>query len=206
MNVKKSLALWALSLGLLGASAAQAAVITFDDLPSVEFAGDIQNGYKGFNWDWFSYIDKFAMPNTGFEKGVVSGQYAAFNNFAATATTSGSTFDFNGAYLTAGWRDGLIVEATGFVNGLAQYTKSIVINSTQTQWFDFNFAGIDAISFAAYGGEKNPLLDFDGEFFILDNFTYNEPLPPTHVPEPSSITLFGLGLLLLRLVSARSTK
>lgn len=204
MKIKKSLALLALSFGLMGNATTQAAVINFDDLPSIEFADAINNGYQGFDWTWFNYIDKFALPNTGFEKGVVSGKYAAYNDFAATATTSGSQFDFNGAYLTAGWNDGLKIEVSGFVHGAEQYTKTVVVNTTQAQWFDFNFFGIDSLSFRSYGGERNPQLDFDGEHFILDNFTYNEPRPATQVSEPSSLMLIGLGIILLGLASNRN--
>jgi hypothetical protein len=204
MNIKKSLAMTlALSFGLISSAATQAAVITFDDLPSVEFADVISNGYQGFDWSWFNYIDKFALPNTGFEKGVVSGNNAAFNDFSATATTSGKSFDFNGAYLTAGWNDGLKIEVSGFAHGIAQYSKTVVVNTTQAQWFEFNFAGIDALSFRSYGGERNPLLDNDGEHFILDNFTYNEPIAQAQVSEPSPMILFGLGIMFLGLLTNR---
>jgi hypothetical protein len=197
MNMKKSLIL---ALGLIASSIAQANVITFDDLPKVEFGDVISNGYKGFNWDWFSYIDKYALPNTGFETGVVSGNYAAYNDFAATATTSGSWFDFNGAYLTGAWNNGLNIEVTGFVGGTQAYSKTVVVNTLNAQWFDFNFFGIDALSFRSFGGEKNQLLDGEGEHFILDDFTYNEPRG-TNVPEPSGLVLLGIGIALLGLLS-----
>lgn len=203
MNIKKSLALLALSFGLIGAAATQAAVITFDDLPSVEFSEAISNGYQGFDWSWFSYIDKFAMPNTGFEKGVVSGQHGAYNNFAATATTSGSLFDFNGAYLTGAWNNGLNIEVTGFLGGTVSHSKTVIVNTVKAQWFDFNFFGIDALSFRSYGGERNSQLDNDGEHFIVDNFTYNEPRPATQVSEPSGLMLIGLGIIILGLASNR---
>lgn len=205
MNIKKSLAFLALSFGLNSSASTHAAVITFDDLPKVEFADVINNGYQGFDWSWFNYIDKFSLPNTGFEKGVVSGNYAAYNDFAATATTSGKSFDFNGAYLTAGWNDGLKIEVSGFAHGIAQYSKTVVVNTTQSQWFEFNFTGIDALSFRSYGGERNPLLDNEGEHFILDNFTYNEPIAQAQVSEPSSLMLLGLGFILLRFVSHHRT-
>jgi hypothetical protein len=202
MNTKKSLAIaLALSFGLLGRTAAQAEVITFDDLPQIEFADVISNGYQGFDWSWFGYIHQAALPNTGFEQGVVSGQYAAYNDFAATATTSGSLFDFNGAFLTGAWNDGLNIEVTGSTNGLASYSKTVVVNSTQAQWFDFNFLGIDSLSFRSYGGERNPLLDGEGEHFIVDNFTYNEPVNSAQVSEPPALMLFGMGIFFLGLLN-----
>ena len=183
-----------LSLGLSAATATQAAVITFDDLPATELDA-IPDGYHGFNWGAspmvnVNYFHKDLLPNTGFENGVVSGDYAAFNFLATTSTITGDQFDFNGAYLTAGWNDGLNIEVTGFLNNLALFTKTVVVNTQQAQWFDFNFMGINSLSLGAWGGTS-----IDGtegnDFFIMDNFTINEP---TAVPESSSLILLLLGL------------
>ncbi len=183
-----------LSLGLSGTITTQAAVITFDDLPATELDA-IPDGYQGFNWGAspmvnINYFHKNLLPNTGFENGVVSGDYAAFNFLATTSTITGDQFDFNGAYLTAGWNDGLNIEVTGFLNNLALFTKTVVVNTQQAQWFDFNFLGINSLSLRAWGGTS-----IDGtegnDFFIMDNFTINQP---TAVPESSSLILLLLGL------------
>lgn len=181
------------SLGLC--SAAQAAVITFDDLPAAE-ADIIQEGYGGFHWgDNFmtsvAYIHKNTLPGTGFAKGVVSGNYAAFNNFATTSSISSNLFDFNGAYLTAAWNEGLFIEVTGFLDKLALFTTTVTVSTQQAQWFDFNFIGINQLSFRSWGGTaSNP--DEGGEHFVMDNFTYNESAN-TQVPESSSLALLLLG-------------
>lgn len=181
------------SLGLGSAISTQAAVITFDDLPAAELDA-IPDGYNGFTWgDSFltnvSYVHKDTMPGTGFETGVVSGDYAAFNFLATTSIISGEQFDFNGAYLTAAWNDGLNIEVTGFLNNLALFTKTIVVSTQQAQWFDFNFLGINSLSLRAWGGTST-----DGtvgnDFFVIDNFTFNDP---TSVPESSSLALLLLG-------------
>jgi hypothetical protein len=180
MHKTKSLLLsMLLSLGLGSALSTQAAVITFDDLPATELDA-IPDGYKGFNWGAshmvnVNYFHKDLLPNTGFENGVVSGDYAAFNFLATTSTITGDQFDFNGAYLTAGWNDGL---------------KTVVVNTSAAQWFDFNFLGINSLSMRAWGGTS-----IDGtagnDFFIMDNFTINEY---TAVPESSSLALLLLGV------------
>jgi hypothetical protein len=183
-----------LSLGLSAATATQAAVITFDDLPATEL-DTIPDGYHGFNWGAspmvnVNYFHKDLLPNTGFENGVVSGDYAAFNFLATTSTITGNQFDFNGAYLTAGWNDGLNIEVTGFLNNALLFTQTVVVNTSAAQWFDFNFMGINSLSLRAWGGTS-----IDGtegnDFFIMDNFTINEP---TAVPESSSLILLLLGL------------
>lgn len=183
-----------LSLGLSGTITTQAAVITFDDLPATELDA-IPDGYYGFRWGAspmvnVNYFHQDLLPNTGFENGVVSGDYAAFNFLATTSTITGDQFDFNGAYLTAGWNDGLNIEVTGSLNNLALFTKTVVVNTQQAQWFDFNFMDINSLSLRAWGGTS-----IDGtegnDFFIMDNFTINEP---TAVPESSSLILLLLGL------------
>ncbi|MDO8343280.1 MAG: PEP-CTERM sorting domain-containing protein [Cellvibrio sp.] len=183
-----------LSLGLGSAISTQAAVITFDDLPATELDA-IPDGYHGFNWGAshmvnVNYFHKDLLPNTGFENGVVSGDYAAFNFLATTSTITGDQFDFNGAYLTAGWNDGLNIEVTGFLNNALLFTKTVVVNTSAAQWFDFNFLGISSLSLRAWGGVPIDPMN-GGEMFVMDNFTYNEP---TAVPESSSLALLLLGV------------
>lgn len=188
MNAKKILLPVLLSLGF--AASTNAAVITFDDLPETD-AGIIENGYAGFDWSWFGYANKSVLPGSGYETGVVSGDYAAYNDFAATSSLSGSLFDFNGAYLTGAWNDGLNIEVKGFSGGTELYSTTVVVNTSNAQWFDFNFFGIDSLSFRSFGGEKNALLEGEGEHFVMDNFTINES---ASVPESSSIALLLMGM------------
>ena len=198
MHKTKSLLLsMLLSLGISSAICTQAAVITFDDLPATEIDA-IPDGYQGFNWGAasmanVSYFHQNVMPDTGFANGVVSGDYAAFNFLATTSTintSSGEQFDFNGSYLTAGWNDGLNIEVTGFLNNALLFTQTVVVNTSAAQWFDFNFLGINSLSLRAWGGTS-----IDGtqgnDFFVMDNFTINEP---TAVPESSSLILLLLGV------------
>ena len=194
MHKTKSLLLsMILSLGLGSAISTQAAVITFDDLPATELDA-IPEGYKGLTWGTsfltnVSYVNKNTLPGTGFETGVVSGDYAAFNFLATTSVISGEQFDFNGAYLTAAWNEGLNIEVTGFLNNLALFTKTVVVSTERAQWFDFDFLGINSLSLRAWGGTST-----DGtagnDFFVIDNFTINESTP---VPESSSLALLLLG-------------
>lgn len=183
-----------LSLGLTATANIQAAVITFDDLPATE-KDAIPDGYQGFNWGAshmvnVNYFHKDMLPGTGFESGVVSGDYAAFNFLATTSIISGEQFDFNGAYLTAAWNDGLNIQVTGFLNNLALFSQTVVVNTQHAQWFDFDFLGINSLSLRAWGGTST-----DGtlgnDFFVMDNFTINESTP---VSESSSLVLLLLGI------------
>ncbi|HTF96453.1 MAG TPA: PEP-CTERM sorting domain-containing protein [Cellvibrio sp.] len=197
MHKTKSLLLsLLLSLGLSSAVSTHAAVITFDDLPETDM-GSIEAGYGGFNWgDSFltnvAYAHKDTIPGTGFETGVVSGNYAAFNFLATTSVISGEKFDFNGAYLTAGWNDGLNIKVTGFLDNVALFTQTVVVNTQQAQWFNFDFIGINSLSLSAWGGTSIDPSN-GGEFFVMDNFTFNETASAS-VPESSPLALLLLGV------------
>lgn len=190
MNLKKVFLPLVLSVGV--AVSTNAAVITFDDLPATD-AGLIENGYAGFDWSSFGYANKSVLPGSGYETGVVSGDYAAYNDFAETSSLSGSLFDFNGAFLTGAWNDGLNIEVKGFSGGTELYSTTVVVNTSIAQWFDFNFFGIDSLSFRSFGGEKNAQFEMDsgGEHFVMDNFTINEF---SSVPESSTLALLLLGV------------
>lgn len=188
MNTKKIFLPLLLGLGI--AASANATVITFDDLPETD-AAPIDNGYAGFDWSWFGYANKSVLPGSGYDTGVVSGDYAAYNDFAATSSLSGDLFNFNGAFLTGAWNDGLNIEVKGFSAGIELYASTVIVNTSSAQWFDFNFFGIDSLSFRSFGGEKNALLDGEGEHFVMDNFTFNESAA---VPEPSAVILMLLAM------------
>ncbi|MBN3899911.1 MAG: hypothetical protein HWQ41_32980 [Nostoc sp. NOS(2021)] len=44
---------------------------------------------------------------------------------------SDSVFDFNSAYLTAAWNDGLSVTVEGLNRGATLYSKTVVVDTTQ---------------------------------------------------------------------------
>lgn len=170
----------------------QAAVITFDDLGPSDY-DVISNGYQGFDWSWSAFVNKNLLPDSGLNKGAVSGDYAMLNDFAATATISrAESFDFNGAFFTSAWKDGMQIEAIGYLDNAAVYSQTITTNTSAAQWFDFNFLGITSLSLRSFGGSLNPQSAFDGEQFAMDNFTFNQP---AEAPEPSSLLLLGLGLV-----------
>ena len=183
-----------LSLGLSLAATTHAAVITFDDLPATELDA-IPEGYHGFTWgeSFFSnvsYIHKNTAPGSGYENGAVSGDYAAFNFLASTSlikTTSGETFDFNGASFTSAWKDNTNLMVTGLLNNAVLFTQTIVINTSAAQWFDFNFLGINALELKVWNYTPN-----DGnDYYVMDNFTYNQS---ASVSESSSLVLLLLGV------------
>jgi hypothetical protein len=187
---KLSTAAIAATVIVLGIGAvAQATVLTFDDIsPVPEFADSlIPNGYGGFNWDNFYYIDGSdpSVSFTGYDNGRVSGDYVSYNGSGNPSVVSNSVFDFNSAYLTAAWNDGLSVTVEGLKSGATLYSKTVVVDTTQPTLVNFDYFGVDELRFTSFGGVEPDYLQEKGggTQFALDNFTFNEKA--TSVPEPT---------------------
>ncbi|MEH2326351.1 MAG: PEP-CTERM sorting domain-containing protein [Nostoc sp.] len=185
-------------------SVAQATVLTFDDIAPISYFVRIPNGYGGFNWDNFNYINGSnpKITRTGEDNGRVSGDYVAFNGFGNPALVSDSVFDFNSAYLSATWNNGLSVTVEGLNKGATLYSKTVVVNTTQPTLVNFDYFGIDELKFTSFGGVEPYYLRGAGTQFALDNFTFNEKA--TSVPEPTllpallSIAALSAGSVLRR--------
>ncbi len=191
--MKKFIGILCVMLLVLGiGTSAKATVLTFEDLSGGQ--GLIETGYQGFDWHGsFKFMTGTYLANSypgmGLEFGTV-GTYSIHNTYGQMATVSHSdVFDFQGAYLTSAWRDGMQVEVKGYLANNLSYTKVVTVDITERSWVDFDFGGIDTLTFQAYGG-TNPGFSADGSYFVLDNFTYGFA-----VPEPSTVLLLGFGIL-----------
>lgn len=189
-----------IALGTTGA--AQAAVLTFDDI-TIDESGAIPDGYGGLDWDDIHVLSSQKSGreflNSGYGNGTVSGEYVAYNRFAGVGTVSSSSmFDFNGVSLTGAWNNGLNIVVEGFLDGVLKYSQTVVVNTDAPTFFNFDFLGIDQLKFASFGGTHIGG-DWSGTQFAMDNFTINET-DSTSVPEPASV----LGLLAVGTLGAGS--
>jgi hypothetical protein len=185
-------------------STSWAAVLTFDDLPDIVYSGvaplDPIGSYGGLAWSNMAYGDpvelNFHIDNigsSGYSNGLVSTNHVASGN--SNSGITGPTFNFEGAYLTGAWRDGLNINIQGYNGGSLLYDTTVVVDSTSATWFDFNYLSIDTLVFDSYGGTAHGYsasgLILDGDHFVMDNFTYAY----FHVPEPISFSLLCFGLV-----------
>ena len=140
-------------LGLVGWD-----VLGFDDFDGI--FGQISNGHGGLNWQNIWWMDTNFLTGLGFADGAVSGKYVALPFVPARISASDGTFDFKGAYFTAGQFDDTSVTVTGYVDGVEQYSRTVVVDTDGPIWLEANFTEIDRLDFSGSG------------FFEMDEFTY----------------------------------
>jgi len=172
---------------------AQAAyVLTFDDIGEVDESTLIPDGYGGFDWDYFYYLNSSVPSQTnGLNNGLVSGDYLAHNSgYFNLVGLSGTSFTFQGTWLTAVWRDGLNIQVEGYLEDEVIYSTTVVVDTTGPTWFDFDYIDIDNLEFSSSGGTAHEGYSHDGYHFTMDDFTY--------IPEPTTLLLFTFGAVLLR--------
>lgn len=199
--MKASTVMKKLSMATVGAAlialgtggAAQATVLTFDDISPIDDYASIPNGYGGLDWDNFSYLNSLSIPNSGYNNGIVSGNYVAFNVAGDPAIVGNGVFDFNSAYLTAAWNNSLSITVEGLNNGSSLYSTTVVVDTNSPILFDFDYRGINELRFTSFGGD-NAGFNGRGTQFAMDNFNF------TPVPEPASV----LGVLAFGALGASS--
>lgn len=178
-----------LLLALVLGSSVLHAQETFEGTPN---APTLLGTFNGFTWlNMYSANGCQVGPTLGYCRGVVSGTQMAFNGFASdVAITNGGTFDFGGAWFTAGFSvfpqgGSTAVEITGFLNGNAIYSAWFGIDDITPRYFSANWTGVDKLYLASRPGGPN------GQF-VMDDISLRATQT---VPEPASFALVGIGIV-----------
>ena len=180
-------ALSVLIIGMLSASHAAALTLSFDDVTSGNFAYPLQSvspDYGGLTWsEYWGVLRGAYHTGSGYEQGVVSGEYVAYNGGAQPVVITGSTFDFSGAYLTSAWTNTLDILVQGYGGGSLLYSQTVQAVNSQPTWFSFNYTGVDELRFFS-----------TSSIFAMDDFIFDFSSP---VPEPATAFLLGSGIAII---------
>jgi hypothetical protein len=181
-------------LVIAAAASAAAETINFDDLNG-DGSHTIQSGYAGLNWDNVFIYDATHDPGglnpSGYQFSVISSSNVAFTGFGNPITVSSDTvFNLNSAYLTAVWKDNMVVEAIDSLLGTTIYDNRYSLSATAATPIDFNFLGIDSVRLSIFSpGTQHPGYSQDTNQVAIDNMNVD-----VAVPEPSTWVAAGLAL------------
>jgi hypothetical protein len=183
--------------GMAGAS-----VLDFDDLSDT--LKPIPNGYGGYHWSNFNYLDAtdVKFTHSGYHAALLSPRTVAYNSLAKDASiVSDTPFNFSGTYFTGAWNNGLHIAVTGYLSGEVVGTDDFVASAYASTWYAPSWSGaVDKLTFHSYGGIDVPGYNGSGNHFAMDNFTVSVVHP---VPLLPSVFLLAPGLFGIAVIRRR---
>jgi hypothetical protein len=184
-------------LAIAGATAAQATVLTFDDIDLGGGGyGSMPANYAGYSWSNFAVINGPVYGPSGYANGVVSPNQVACacaGDFSGqtvdTLTKGGASFDLNSGYFTSAWNDGARLQVLGYSGGSVIYGLGADLFTSGPSFINFGWTGVDKVEFSISGGTPSGLPG-GGDYFAIDNLSVDA------VPEPASwaMMIVGFGL------------
>ncbi len=190
-------------LVLMTASISHATVIDFEDLyTGSPKSGYLSDGYAGMSWSqlphatWMTsdFVHQYGVYNTGLDNGITG--HVGLVTLSTVrggapllSFTASHPIDFISADITAFARIGLDVTVEGWLNGVLQYSQTVLTSYDQIYSFNFNFNHIDTVMFKPGIEGTSPYYNWTRRQVIIDNIAY------VYNPEPSSVILLGSGLI-----------
>jgi hypothetical protein len=191
-SLRHLLAATVTALSLVISGGAHATLITFAGAtndPVSPFNADVPG--SGLIWaDGVQVLDGQAYGGSnGYVNGWIGEPMVAYSwmDTSRAYLPDPGTFNLNSVWLTSAWDSEQIITFEGWLDGVLLYSQSLSATMSSPTLATFDFIGINEMRF--YGS---------GSQFVLENMTINEM--PTSVPEPGSLVLVGLALVVLGLL------
>ncbi|MFA5040721.1 MAG: VPLPA-CTERM sorting domain-containing protein [Bdellovibrionales bacterium] len=177
-------------LSFLGAPTdSNAAIITFDDLPSSK-TETIANGglYEGLYWLGFYSVNPLIdSVGPGGVNAVVSGSNIAYvNPLGLHAIYSPTPFTLNGGYFSVAY-DSVDFYLIGSLGGTTLYYSYVSVSDQGSTYVSANWTGIDMLYIYPAGITGPSLADFN---ILIDDLDVTF----SNVPLPAALPLFAAGL------------
>jgi hypothetical protein len=149
------------------------------------------------NYNTRNNVTGLAQGN-GFVNGLVSGSWVLFNGGGSDVSfeklnPSAQNFNFDSAYMSAAWYNGLTVDIKGYRNGVVVNSTTTGPLSFSTALQTFNWTNLDKVLFQS-NQSSGVAIDNQSTYnraFVMDNLSI------AAVPEPETyaMLLVGLGLI-----------
>jgi hypothetical protein len=159
---------------LLLSNSAFAGIITSD------LAEDTYFSYGGYDWTWASSVNVTNYERSIFGQGILT------NTFEDASFHSGWMEIVNSAEHPL--LEQLFSELT-----LANFTDDDNNQIHSAAYWNTNFDTVDSSQFSSRRGQKNP--DDDTPFVYFETFYVRASLSAANVPEPTTLFIFGIGLV-----------
>jgi len=146
--------------------------LDFENAPGSTGPGDTNywlTKYGGLTWLNMAALDPWGEGHvgTGYNTGIVSGDWVSCNSGGNRATLKGSNFDLESAFLTAAWSDSLVVKVKAFNNGIYQGKITVRLDTdgpTKVNFKDSIFDTVDRVVFISS-------TDTGVSQFVMDDLT-----------------------------------
>ncbi len=158
-----------LSILLAASWSAKGDTLTFESFsPGQDWVG-VPNGYGGLQWNNFGVICGACQSvNSGYHAAPVSPANVVFNlhGSPASISVSSNVFDLNSAYLTAALNlDSTVqVRVQGFLGATRLYDTTNVVNKYAPAFVNFNYVGVDRVTFSTTPSVQFAMDDLDVSF------------------------------------------
>lgn len=181
MNFKAMLATGAVAVALSMAAAAEAAVVTFDDLSG---QGTVADGYGGITWDsnWTYYDDSNYpyTPASGASRVYVNYDGHTDGVYEAVGFRFSGPVVFDGAYFAGAPNMGV---------SLQMYLKGVQVATTDTLYQ----TSTPTFLASGYAGQVDEVRVYGpNDYYVMDDVTYTAA--PAPEPAAWALMIVGFGL------------